>query len=417
MALIPFIYFTIWLTAHLKNSNVRFGVGAMSLLWIDIDSFFSFLLDIRDLYGDWGCNDYALSLGRVILYCLLWTLILYPLTKLDNKEIQLSIQKQQLFHYLCIFSIVCGALYVVGTGIFNNIIANLQVDRSDAYENSMDQYNNAYAGKKQILLWVPMVITRFWPLLLLFWFVAISICQQSVWVRWGLLVLSMYLMFSGFAGGGRAQTLWWIVTFMEYYCLFYPFIAKRKRTVTLLTFLGIACIGILGFFAITLSRFDSSTRYALDSIIGYAGQPLNNFCAIIPYVDFAHLYSERLFPLSNFLIANNLYNMMDYYAFLGNIYPLKVNVFFTLFGELLLDTGVAGLLLFTILYYVVLFKLSFLKNKNLEFSQLLILSIIICIPVRGIFAWPFLGDLKETLGLFYVLMLYALFKYTFKLKI
>lgn len=418
MALIPFLYFTIWLIAHLKKSNIRFGVGAMSLLWIDIDSFFVFLLDIRDLYGDWGCNDYALNLGRVILYCLLWTLVLYPLTKLDDKEIQLSIQKQQLFHYLCIFSIVCGAIYIIGTGVFSNIIANLQVDRSDAYENSMDQYNNIHiGGKKQILLWAPMVITRFWPLLLLFWFGANSICQQPVWIRLGLLILSMYLMFSGYSGGGRAQTIWWIVTFMEYYCLFYPFMEKRKRSFILLVFLSIASAGILGLFAITVSRFDSSiTGNILDSIIGYAGQPLNNFCAVIPYVDFAHLYPQRLFPLSNFLVTHNIYNMVDYYEFLGCVYPLEVNVFFTLFGELLLDSGVIGLLLFMFIYYFTLIRLSSVKNGNLEFYQLLIVSIIICIPIRGIFAWPFLGNITETLGIIYVLILYVLFKYTFKFK-
>ena len=48
---IPFIYFTLWLIIHLINSKMRFGAGAMSLLWIDISAFFFILLDSKNLYG------------------------------------------------------------------------------------------------------------------------------------------------------------------------------------------------------------------------------------------------------------------------------------------------------------------------------------------------------------------------------
>ena len=86
LAYIPFIYFTLSLIIHLANPKKRFGAGAMSLLWIDISAFFSILLDSKNLYGQFGCNEYAISFTGVLLYCLLWTIILVPILKLDHKD-------------------------------------------------------------------------------------------------------------------------------------------------------------------------------------------------------------------------------------------------------------------------------------------------------------------------------------------
>lgn len=415
MASIPFIYFTLWLIAHLRRKDMRFGAGAVALLWIDISSFFSVLLDIRNLYGDWGCNDYAISLGGVLLYCLLWTIVLYPLTRLDNKDIRLSVRKQKLFRYLCIFFIVCGAIYIFGSGAYANIIENLQSSRSDAYDSSIDN-SSIYSGKRQILLWIPMIVSKSWPLLLLCWFISVSICPQSVWVRFGLLVLSMFLMISGYAGGGRAQIIWWMITFIIYYCLFSPFIEAPKRKIIIGLFGGFTAIGIGGIAAITLSRFDASVAgYAIDSIIGYAGQPLNNFCSLLPYSDSFHLYSDRIFPLTNFLLTHQPYDMKEYYEFLGGIYPIQVNVFFTIFGCILMDIGYIGLLVFLLIYYIITQEIC-INKTDIEFSHLIVLAILFCFPVRGLFGWPFLGQLTESLGIFFSIGLYIIFKYTFKLK-
>ncbi len=416
MAYIPFIYFTLWLILHLRKPDIRFGAGAMSLLWIDICSLFQILLDIRDVYGSFGCNDYALSTVGVILYCVFWTILLYPLTKLDDKHIQFQINKTQLFHILCIFILLFGIFHIFVSGSYQKMLENLHLStRLDAYEKSMD--NSAiYQSKHQWWLWIPMVINAMWPLTLLCWFTSISICRQSLWLRIGLLFLSMYNALFGFAAGGRAQLLWWCITFIIYYCLFRPQIEASKRKLIVGLFSGFATVGFIGFMAITLSRFDSSVAdYALDAFIGYAGQPLNNFCAFLPYADIAHLYSGRLFPLSTFLLTHQPYNMQDYYAFLHTIYPLHMNVFFTAFGEVLIDAGVVGLISFLMLYILLTKKICYIaNNKKIEFSQLILIIILFCFPVRGIFSWPTVGDLKDTLGVFISIGLYILFKYNFK---
>ena len=186
LAYIPFIYFTLWLILHLINPKMRFGAGAMSLIWIDISALFSIILDARNLYGEWGCNDYALSFSGIALYCLLWTVVLFPLTQLDKKELTISITKEKLFSFLCVFLIICTAIYIIATGAFTNIMEKLSMARHEAYSDSMDM-SKIYKGKGQFLLWIPLVISNSWPLLLLCWFVSFCVCVQSFWIRIGLL--------------------------------------------------------------------------------------------------------------------------------------------------------------------------------------------------------------------------------------
>ena len=45
---------------------MRFGAGAMTLLLVDLQSLFSVILDVRNLYGYFGCNPFALTLGGVV---------------------------------------------------------------------------------------------------------------------------------------------------------------------------------------------------------------------------------------------------------------------------------------------------------------------------------------------------------------
>jgi oligosaccharide repeat unit polymerase len=392
---------------------MRFGAGAMSLVWIDISALFSILLDARNLYGEWGCNDYALSLSSVVLYCALWTLILYPLTLLDEKDITISISKNRLFSVLCVFLIICTIIYVLGTGAFSNIIEKLSMARHEAYSDSMDM-SEIYKSKGQFLLWIPLVVSHSWPLLLLCWFVSFCVCVQSWWIRMGLLISSLFMMISAYAGGGRAQLVWWIITFFIYFFLFLPNMNKQQKIMGF-GMSTIAGIGIIvGILSITLSRFDSSAQdYALNSIIGYAGQSLNNFCAVLPYTDLSHIYLDRTFPLTNLLINHQIYNLHDYYDFLSSYYPLQVNVFFTVFGCLLMDIGWLGLMIY-LTVYILVFKYIFLNtDSHIDMSRLCILTIMICFPVRGIFGFPFSGHMN-TLYILLSIGLYLLFKYHVK---
>ena len=414
LAYIPFIYFTCWLIRHLSNPNMRFGAGGMALLWIDISALFSILIDIRDVYGQFGCNEYSLSWVGVLLYCALWTIILIPLLKLDQVgiEIQPVEGKQTLFKFICIFLIICMFIHMAVAGSISSIKEQLVMDLSDAYSEklSKDTYSG---GAGAIWQWIPNIVSLFTPLYLLCWFISITICKQSKLINSLLLLSSALGMIVGFVGGGRAALLWWILTFLVYLFLFKrnlsPVQLKRIR----LTFIVFAGCAFLGIVLITVARFEDGISYALDSFIGYAGQQVNNFCAFLPHADFFHLYPDRIFPLYQYVVKHQSYDMIEFYSYLSSLYPIKMNVFFTVFGGLLVDTGFLGLFTFLILYLLATRYLHYSIHNELTIPYLFVLSLIFCIPIRGLFGWPF-TNYHNTLYIFFSIGLLLCFKYNIK---
>ena len=155
MAYIPFIYFTLLLIWHINRRDMRFGAGAMTVLCVDISAFFSIILDVRNLYGDFGCNPYALSLGGVLLYCTLWTIVLYPIMRLDTKDIRMEITKPELLNLLCVVVIICVLFYIIATGAISLIKEKLTTSRAEAYSDSMDN-SKIYQSQRLFWLWIPM---------------------------------------------------------------------------------------------------------------------------------------------------------------------------------------------------------------------------------------------------------------------
>lgn len=414
LAYIPFIYFTLWLIRHIANPHMRFGAGAMSLLWIDTSAFFSILVDIRNIYGQFGCNEFALSWMGVLLYCALWTIILLPLTKLDQVDIEIQPleSKQTLFKFICIFLIICMFIHMAIAGSISNIREQIIMDLSDAYSEklSRDSYSGGAGAMWQ---WIPNIVALFTPLYLLCWFISITICKQSKLISSLLLLSSTLGMIVGFVNGGRASLFWWIITFLVYLFLFKPSLSPVQRKRIGLTFISFAGCAFLGIVLITLARFEDGSMQALDSFIGYAGQQVNNFCAFLPHADFFHLYPDRLFPLYQYVVKNQSYDMLEFYSYLSSIYPIKMNVFFTVFGGLLVDTGVLGLLVFLVLYILATRYLRYSINNKITIPYLFILSLILCIPIRGLFGWPF-TNYHNTLYIIFNICLLLCFKYHIK---
>ena len=413
MAYIPLIYFTLLFILHMQKNNVRFGAGAMTLLLVDLQSFFSAILDIRNLYGDFGCNPFALNMGGVMLYCVLWTIVLFPILQLDGKDICMEITKPGLFRLLCIVAIVCVGVYVVGTGAIGQMIEKLVTTRAEAYEISMDN-SQFYQGKRRFWLWIPMIFANASPLCLLLWFLSETIAPQSFWIRIGLLSASCFLMLQSYAGGGRAQLIWYVQIFVIFFAYFANLIPAHKKKWILILLVSIGVSAFVGLLSITLSRFDANaTDYAFDSFVGYAGQNLNNFCACLPYVGTDFLFGDRIAPLTTFLSTGTPYDMKEFYRELSMFYPLQVNVFFTVFGDVLMDTGVIGLGMYSLLYllFAKLFVLP--RHHVLSTQQILMFALIVCIPVYGMYSYPFI----RTTGTLYQLTLFAiyvLFRYLFK---
>lgn len=415
MVYVPFIYFTLLLLWYWHKYH-KIGVGFVSIAWIDLSSVFSILIDARGLYGDWGINDYAITPFYTFLYCALWTIVLYPLTKLDRQEYQIRIQKPQLFRLLCYFICISMALLIIFGDIREMITNGINLSGAENYENSHD-YSEIYQGKSRYLLWIPTIVSVGYPLTIICWFISISICPQSSFIRWMLLLFSMSKMLTGFLSGGRAELLWWLVTFVMCYVFFRKHLSRRQIIRTRIAFIMGGVIILVGFLSITFSRFDAGTDYAIDSLIGYAGQPFNNFCAALPYSEWIKFRPERVMPLTNLIVNHTHMDLNDYYELIADEYPIQINVFFTLFPIVIMDAGIGGLIIYLIIYLLIAnhFLLPSKDQTSIDFSALVILALISLYVVQGLFHNPFYNHFNTAYALF-SFMLYFVFKYKFIFK-
>lgn len=97
MLLIPFIYFVL-LAAYFYMKHRCLNLDIAATLILVAISFFSILIDINNVYGDYGINEYAVTLPAILLYCLQWTLILLPIHHISCIQLQKH-EPHKLFFY------------------------------------------------------------------------------------------------------------------------------------------------------------------------------------------------------------------------------------------------------------------------------------------------------------------------------
>lgn len=410
MAYFPFIYFTLLLFFCIYRTK-RFGISAAAIAWVDLSAFCSILVDQTDTYDEWGVLPNSLYWGGVLTYCLLWTIVFIPLMRLDSMKIsRFTISKPYLFRYLCYFLIICIFIYFFSPEILSNIKERITLKASDAYDLLREQSYEVKESKGMFWLWIPMIVTNAWALVLLCWFISLTICRQSRLLSFILLVSSAALMFINFISGGRGTLIWWAYTFFAYFCFFSPLMEKKiKRTIAIIGIGAIAIIGI-GVMYITISRFDSGFQDTIyKSLIGYAGEQLNNFCGALQVVPAWDNYTKQLFPLSHLLLEHKSFDANDYITHLSETYNLEqTNLFFTFFMRIAFDVGIIGMAIFLILYLLMFHFMAMPQNRTYDFSRLIMLSLLMNIPIRGLFNYPFVTHV-QTLYILLSVFLFLLF--------
>lgn len=418
MAYIPFVYFTLLLLFVWMHTK-KWGIFLTVLTYVDTAAFFSILVDKLNLYGDYGCNEYALTWGSILLYCFLWTLLLYPLYRLDTIDFVFTLRKPRLYYFFCWFIVASVFLYLVSADFFSNLKEQIQLSGSDAYDLTQDSKREIYKGTGQFWLWIPMVISTAWPLTLMCWFFNQIYLKEKKLLNILLLACSFAPVLSGLSSGGRGAFVWWLVTFVTYFSFFRkafsPIMVKR----VILVLMMLLFFSLPLFIGITVSRFGTvaptAGNYAWFSIVGYAGQMLNNFSMVLEQDNLSHFFLDRVFPLYNLLANHVIYINSEYYDVLASVYSMQVNVFVTVFGSLLMDVGVIGLILFMLLYFLI-YRLFVINDiVRLDFSQCLLFALLLCIPIRGLFGYPFSGHF-QSLCIVFTIVLYILFRYSFRIK-
>lgn len=418
MLFIPLIYF-ILLAAYFYMKHRCLNLDISATLILVAISFFSILIDINDVYGDYGINEYAVTLPTIILYCIQWTLILLPLHFMSSIKLQKHEPHKILFLSIFIIILVASSAIMIATSI-SDIRDALIMDMVDVYKQNDTLRSLGGHGESNYLMLLPQIfVAAPFPTIALFiWFYLKAFTNTPFIIRAGLLFASIVQAVLSIIVAGRAALIYWVFDFFLLFGFFYQYLSHRlKRGIT------IASVVIGGFIIaqmliITISRFGEESGRGnkvdpLVSLYAYAGQHVNNFCAAISEGSDAPLQIGRVLPLTNKILNHRDFDLIQHYENIHANINIQANVFDTFGGEIYLDLGWYGYILF---FIILLFVTQIIRYnwQELTFYRTFPLVVLIAFFTRGLFAWPFVGH-YATFALIIVAITYLLFKYTFRI--
>ena len=214
---------------------------------------------------------------------------------------------------------------------------------------------------------------------------------------------------------GRSAIVYWFFDFYMLFGFFYQYMTPQlKRRITIAASVIILAVGSL-FVTITISRFDreGSSSNSMDSVIGYAGQHVDNFCTMFVMGDNSPVQFDRVFPLFSRYVLHEPFDLDTHYQKTASFVKANVNVFDTFGAEVYLDLGWFGYI-FLLLLLVMLAVYLRSRWKEIEFHQIFFVVLMEAFFVKGIFAWPFVGH-YTTMAILLMLPFVYLFKYKFKI--
>lgn len=415
MIYIPFLYFLLLqIYYYTKSHRWSMDVAAVSVIIPILVAAIG--IDSLDLYGEYGCNDNNINLIGVMLFCVEWTIVLQAIHIVSHKKLPEAIDPSKVVIYQVGFWLMVVSAFIGVVVKMPDIITAVRSDALDVRSQHYDDlsFDSVSAGRN-VFMYLPGIFTSipFPSLALVWWFWGITFLHQSLFKNAMLIFVSLTQVLLAMLIAGRAAMIYWCIDFYLLACLFWPYmhLKQRSKIVTSAIVVGVAIVGMM--VTITVARFEHGTRNPIQSMIGYAGQHLNNFCSVIEYGDAAPTQIGRVFPLT-YKLQGNRWRMAQHYENIEEVLPIIVHNFDTFGGEVFLDFGPVGFIILLVLLAFVNQMLR--KMDSITFPDLIKIAILISFFGKGLFAWPFVGH-YTTLGLMMSMCIYISLKYNFKFKL
>lgn len=411
MLLIPLIYF-LGLGFYFYKKQQCWNIDIAAALLLATISFFAIMIDFNNVYGEYGINEDYITLPTLILFCIQWTIILLPIHHIAMISIEQHpvIKKKML--YILTITIALASLIIICTSL-SDLKEALTSEMVDLYTQHLDTVRYS-SDTSNYIMFLPQILVAYpFPTLALFlWFYIKAFTKCPTILRTSLLIASIIQAITSIISAGRAAMIFWMFDFILIYSYFYKYLAPKQKRYINIIFGSIGTLCLFLLLAITISRFDQTNRDPLVSLYGYAGQHINNFCAMISQGSNSPFSFDREFPLTAKLLGQQ-YNILDHYDNIASHVKILVNVFGTFGGDLYLDLGIIGYISFFTLWTI---GYILIKNKwtSLKFYNIFIFIILLSFITKGLFSWPLTGH-YTTFAIMLMFLNRYLFKYIIKL--
>ncbi len=416
MIAFPLIYFIcLFVFFWSKQKTWNIDLAATSLLVVI--SFCAIMIDINDIYDEYGINQKNLTFPTILLFCLQWTIVLIPIHLLSRIQLlrHFPIKEKMLYLFFIVMAISSLLMIISRAGdIREALVMDLADVRDEHYK---DITEGGDKGSNYLMLIPNIFISNPFPTLaLFFWFYMKAFMKCNVFLRAGILISSIVQAIIAIIMAGRAAMIYWAFDFFLLYSYFFQYLSKSvKRIITMTASILGGLAGFL-FIAITIARFDGTqiNRDPFDSLYGYAGQHINNFCTMFVHGSDSPLTFDREFPLLSKLTGHQFDLVNHYEAITSQLKAnILVNVFDTFGAELYLDLGWIGYILFMLFIILLSIYIKY-KWQEMSFNRVFFFVIVVAFFTRGLFAWPFVHH-YTTFAIAFTLSCGYFFKYAFRI--
>lgn len=230
-----------------------------------------------------------------------------------------------------------------------------------------------------------------WYLYILMFFYALVFIKGKNLLKVLLIVASLSQVEVGLTVGGRTNAIYWLLSFLFTLILFYPYLNHRLKNPTMLTSVAFMSIIFMYVASITIQRSLYREGGTQGFLVGYIGESYLYFCEFFDRIDWHPYTLERIFPFTSNLLRTG-FNLTEYRDLIESHTGMNIGIFYTFMGDIFVDLGLYGLLLFVLIYYKV--SSSVLNPNVFHLKDLCYLSLIYVIPLHGLFYYSFwkLGD-------------------------
>ncbi len=395
MIAVPFIYFTL-LAIYLVRKNGGVDISAFLVMIYAFSALMSILLDAYNIYEINGVYEkISISPLATLTYCALITLAVIPFRKIRSLDLrEIDIQKGWIIDLLSWVLIFTFFITIFNT--FTHLDTILQSDLKDVRDEVYSNTEQVKLTGIQWLLALPETLfSQFSPIAILLYFANVANNRKSTLFNWLLLLSSLTPVVKAVLIAGRTQPIYWFLSFMALYIFFRPLMDRRQRRKALIPFAAFG--GVVGLFiaAVTIARFTivgtANDTGAFDSLLAYSGQSFVNFNYFFCEYSARGIHLDRIFPLTNYFIWHPGWNLEDYRDLIWADSGLNIGVFFTFLGDLLIDLGHLGMIIYVVLFYLLTTLVCRSANNDgtICLSRLLIVLMLFLIPLQGIFYYSF----------------------------
>lgn len=393
MYFIPFIYFSS-LTAYLWVKNKCFSVVVYMSLLYTITSLCSVIMVLGNMLEGSGVlfDGWEPELGFVptVLYCFLLTLTILPFNYIKSDKLKHIYNVHPLVIIGFCLILVAQALlnfYLIADSTMDILNGDLNDVREAHYNEDMSFADIKAMSLPGVLQYFNYLnYTTILALPLFFYYSCIE--RKSLWITSVLLFVSLSGPLKAIQAVDRAELILYAEMFLFCLVFFQKVLTNAVKRLMLVVGVPFALIGVVYLVAVSAARFDETNEGTSGSVLQYAGQSYLNFCYFYDNADPSLIYPEREIPIiSHVALGSDYGGVKEERSAKEGFF---IGVFATHVGAWMLDIGVVGAIVWSILFALLCtLIIMYINRSEFEITEVMMLFILATIPIFGIFYYRF----------------------------